>query len=276
MDIRNEDGLKTIKGLENNSVDLILTDPPYIISKESGMDKFQKKIEDKGLKEGNLNQEKTEAEWEKYKKDNDIKDDKDTEKKKKNYMKYGNTSGKKYAYSTDFGKWDKNFTMDTLENFIKLFYKKLKKGGTCIIFFDVWKISYLKEIMEKSKFKQIRLIEWIKTNPVPLNQSVNYLSNCREIALLGVKGGKPTFNSKYDKGIYTYPIQGGKNRFHPTQKNIKMFEELIMKHSNEGDLVLDTFLGGGTTALASKKLKRRFIGCEIEKEYYDKIMKIID
>ena len=72
--------------------------------------------------------------------------------------------------------------------------------------------------MEKYKFKQIRFIEWIKTNPVPLNQSVNYLTNSREIALLGVKGGKPTFNSKYDKGIYEYPIQSGKTRFHPTQK----------------------------------------------------------
>jgi len=114
--------------------------------------------------------------------------------------------------------------------------------------------------MEKYKFKQIRLIEWIKTNPIPLNQSVNYLTNAREIAVLGVKGGKPTFNSKYDKGIYEYPIQSGKDRFHPTQKNIKLFEDLIKKHSNEGDVVLDTFLGGGTTAIACKNTNRNFIG----------------
>ena len=73
--------------------------------------------------------------------------------------------------------------------------------GTCIIFFDVWKISHLKELMEKHKFKQIRFIEWIKTNPQPINSGTNYLTNCREIALLGVKKGKPTFNSKYDNGI---------------------------------------------------------------------------
>ena len=72
--------------------------------------------------------------------------------------------------------------------------------------------------------KQIRFIEWIKTNPQPLNSSTNYLTNCREIALLGVKGGKPIFNSKYDNGKYEFPLQGGKERFHPTQKtglNIK-------------------------------------------------------
>jgi len=65
------------------------------------------------------------------------------------------------------------------------------------MFFDIWKITILKELFEKHKFKQIRFIEWIKTNPQPLNSKVNYLTNCREIALLGVKGGKPTFNSKY-------------------------------------------------------------------------------
>jgi site-specific DNA-methyltransferase (adenine-specific) len=145
-----------------------------------------------------------------------------------------------------------------------------------IMFFDIWKITTLKEIMEKHKFKQIRFIEWIKTNPQPINSKINYLTNCREIVLLGIKGSKPTFNSKYDKGIYEFPMSSGKNKFHPTQKNIDLFIELIKKHSNESDLVMDTFLGGGTTAIASKITKRNFIGCEINKEYYDKIKTIID
>jgi len=51
---------------------------------------------------------------------------------------------------------------------------------------------------------------------------VNYLTNCREIALIGVKDGNPTFNSSYDNGIYMFPLQGGKNRFHPTQKKSKI------------------------------------------------------
>ena len=143
------------------------------------------------------------------------------------------------------------------------------------MFFDIWKISYLKDIMERNKFKQIRFIEWIKTNPQPLNSGVNYLTDCREVALIGIKGSKPTFNSKYDNGIYSFPLQGGKNRFHPTQKSLPLFEELIRKHSNEGDLVLDTFLGAGTTAIACKNTERHFKGCEIETEYYEKIITII-
>jgi site-specific DNA-methyltransferase (adenine-specific) len=67
-------------------------------------------------------------------------------------------------------------------------------------------------------------------------------------------------------------LQGGKNRFHPTQKSLLLFKELIQKHSNEGDTVLDTFLGGGTTALACKETKRKFKGCEISKEYFEKVM----
>jgi DNA modification methylase len=81
-----------------------------------------------------------------------------------------------------------------------------------IMFFDLWKITALKELMEKYKFKQVRMIIWSKSNPQPLNSSVNYLTNCREIALVGIKKSKPTFNSKYDNGIYSFP-QGGKN--HP-------------------------------------------------------------
>ena len=151
--------------------------------------------------------------------------------------------------------------------------------------------------MEKHKFCQIRMIEWIKTNPQPINSKVNYLTNCREIALVGVKGGSPTFNSKYDKGlyedsnssegqdenevynvyddIYHYPMASGKYKFHPTQKHLKLFEDIIKKHSNENDLVLDTFLGSGTTAIACKNTKRRFKGCEISQEYYDKINEVI-
>jgi len=81
------------------------------------------------------------------------------------------------------------------------------------MFFDLWKITELKDLLEKHKFKQIRFIEWIKTNPQPRNSKVNYLTNCREIALIGVKDGNPTFNSSYDNGIYMYPLQGGKTGF---------------------------------------------------------------
>ena len=272
--IKHQEGIDFLKTLADNSVDLILTDPPYLISKDSGMNKFVKEVEKLNASGEN---KKTEEEWTIFKAKKGYTDDK----YKENYIKYGNTSGNKYAFKTDYGEWDKTFTIEKLDEFIKLFYKKLRTGGTCIIFFDIWKLETLKKLMEtaktqKSGFKQIRFIEWLKTNPVPLNQSVNYLTNCREVALLGVKKGKPTFNSKYDKGVYEYPIQiGKKGERHPTQKNLLFFEDLIKKHSNEGDLVVDPFLGGGTTAFASKNTNRRFKGCEVDKNYFEIIQKNI-
>ena len=277
MIIKNQEGLQFLSGLPDESVDLVLTDPPYITSRKSGMDKWVDHVAEQDAAGTNL---KSEQDWEKFNAGMDWgkffgNKKRNIKKLKENYLKYGSIYGKKYAVRTDYGKWDSEFTMEDLQLFINHFYRVLKPGGTCIVFFDLWKITPLKEQLESAKFKQIRFIEWLKTNPQPINSKVNYLTNCREIALLGIKKSKPTFNSSYDKGVYEYPIQGGKDRFHPTQKNTKLFEELIKKHSNEGDTVLDCFLGSGTTAVAAMNTKRDFIGCELDKEYFEKtIMRI--
>ena len=269
IEIKLQEGFEYLSTIPNKSIDLILTDPPYIISRDSGMNSHYNTVKEN--ERMNVQEVKTEEEWLAYKTENGLTDDT----KRDNYIKYGTIYGKKYCVKTDYGEWDSGFTMDVLDRFIGEYYKKLRIGGTMIMFFDIWKISELKALLDKHKFKQIRFIEWIKTNPQPLNSKVNYLTNCREIALLGVKGGSPTFNSKYDNGIYEFPLQGGKNRFHPTQKSLRLFEELIKKHSNEDSVVLDTFLGSGTTAFACKNTNRRFKGCEISNEYYDKIMEIL-
>jgi site-specific DNA-methyltransferase (adenine-specific) len=269
IDIKNICGLEYLKTIGNNSIDLILTDPPYIISKNSGMNEHYNNV--KYNEENDIREVKTEEEWEEYKQENNIEDDINKEK----YIKYGSIYGKKYCVKTDYGNWDSEFSMIMLEKFICEYYKKLKKGGTLIMFFDLWKITDLKNLLEKYNFKQLRFIEWIKTNPQPRNSKVNYLTNCREIALVGIKQGNPTFNSSYDNGIYMYPLQSGKNRFHPTQKSLVLFEELIKKHSKENDTILDTFLGSGTTAIACKNTKRNFKGCEISTDYYNKILEIL-
>jgi len=270
IEIENTDGLKYLEKIKNKSIDLILTDPPYIISKESGMNKHYNKVQKN--KKNNIKFVKTEEEWDEYKEKNNITSDDN----KNNYLQYGTIYGTRYCVKTDYGEWDSEFTMETLDKFIELYYNKLRDGGTLIMFFDLWKLSELKILFEKHKFKQIRFIEWIKTNPQPRNSKINYLTNCREIALLGIKKSKPTFNSSYDNGIYMYPLQGGKNRNHPTQKSLALIQELIRKHSNENDTVLDTFLGSGTTAVACKKEKRNFKGCEISEEYYNKSLKFIE
>tara|TARA_R110002126_G_scaffold291173_1_gene450698 strand:+ start:864 stop:1736 length:873 start_codon:yes stop_codon:yes gene_type:complete len=278
--IFNQEGLDFLGTIESNSVDLVLTDPPYITSRQTGMHKWAEHVKKQDLP-GSI-PAKSEQEWldfianpknsldKFFENSNVVNRQNAISRMKKDFLKYGSTYGKKYAVTTDYGDWDSQFTLEIMNKFVEQFYRVLKKTGTAIVFFDMWKITNLKDILEGNKFKQLRFIEWIKTNPQPLNSSRNYLTNCREIALMGVKGGTPTFNSKYDNAIYNFPVQGGKNRFHPTQKSLPLFEELIRKHSNEGDLVLDPFLGAATTAEASKRTNRSFVGCEVDKDFYEK------
>lgn len=172
----------------------------------------------------------------------------------------------RFAVSMDFGEWDHQ--QIDLAAFATETYRVLRRGGTVIVWYDLWKISHVYEELAGAGFKMLRLIVWNKTNPVPLNSKRIYLSNSREMAVVGVKGGSPTFNSAYDSGDYSYPIprHGGK-RIHPTQKPLDLFRELIHKHSNPGDLVIDPFLGSGTTAVAAIQEDRQFTGCDIDEFY---------
>jgi len=235
--------LELLRSIEKGSVDLVLTDPPYLISRKSGMQSHkERKPGDKGYNQVSKR----------------IEDGKEIE------VDYG----RYFATATDFGQWDKDYTIDDLQLAIDEFYRILRPGGSCIIFFDLWKIETLSKLL--SKFSKHRLIEWLKTNPVPINQRATYLSNAREIAISCVKGGKATFNSKYDKGVYEYPIYSGKDRFHPTQKSLPLFEELIKKHSNEGDIIVDPYGGSGTTYVASTNTNRICLSCEPDEEYFEK------
>ena len=235
IELKQQDAYEFLLEVPSDSIDLILTDPPYEISRPSGF------IDSLTKPDGSPQSERT---------------------------------LRRFGISLDFGEWDKNEL--NLLPYINEMYRVLRPSGTMIMFYDLWKITPIKNMMEASKFKQIRFIEWIKTNPVPINSKINYLTNSREIALTGVKKSKPTFNSQYDNGIYKYPIYHGKDRFHPTQKSLKLFEELIQKHTNENDTVLDCFLGSGTTAVAALNTKRNFIGCEIDNGYYNKMVERIE
>ena len=203
--------------LPGGSVDLVLTDPPYTISKKTG---FASVV----------------------------------------------TGVQRFAVSMDFGTWD-HVQID-LYDMAKIFHRALRQGGTAIVWYDLWKLGELKDAMESAGFKMLRQIIWQKTNPVPLNMKAIYLSNSREMAIVGVKGGKPTFNSEYDNGIYRYPIpRHNGHRRHPTQKPLQLFSDLILKHSSSGDMVVDPFLGGGTTSVAAIQNGRRFAGCDIDEKY---------
>jgi DNA modification methylase len=277
------DGMDTLQAQPKNSVQLILTDPPYCISRDSGMNTLAKKI-----KRGDGNLHRTVAQWETFlatkpsvewdRLSCNSKSADPMAQFKNNYMQYGSIYGSKYAVTTDYGEWDASFDTEQLRAFVKEFYRVLGPSGTAIIWYDLWKASALADMMRDAGFKQIRMIFYEKTNPQPLNSALNYLTNCREVAVTGVKKSKPTFNSKYDRGVYRYPIPSGKFRIHPSQKPVRMFMDLIEKHSDPGDLIMDPFLGSGTTAVAVNHVNirsdtpRSFLGCEKDPEFFKRMV----
>ena len=67
--------------------------------------------------------------------------------------------------------------------------------------------------------------------------------------------------------FYTFSKTSDLNMGHKSQKPLKLMEKLVLENSKEGDIILDPFLGSGTTAVACQNLKRNFIGIEIDKKY---------
>lgn len=152
------------------------------------------------------------------------------------------------------------------EEFTKLCIQKCK--GSIYIFCGTHQLGRIREIMKDSGMTT-RIIVWHKSNPSPMNGQHVWLSGV-EFAVYGKKKGA-TFNAKCRNTVLKHPC--GRNKIHPTEKNLKLFKELIGVSSNEGDWVLDPCMGSGTTAVACKELIRRFIGFELSKEYYDKAIK---
>ncbi len=226
------DCLEGLKQLPDESVDLVLTDPPYNISK--------------------------------------LNDNRDKSKLNSPIMR------RESPLIYDFGDWD-NKTREEFLEFTQLWLSEccrvLKDGGTIISFFNKEDISFLGWTSKEFGIRTRTILSWHKTNPVPSFRKVNYLSAC-EFLWVGSKGDKSwTFNFKQQKEMHNFFETPNKSYYgetkHPTEKPLSLIKELIEIHSNPQDIVLDPFMGSGTTAVACKQLNRKFIGFEISKEYCD-------
>ncbi|MBD8069299.1 DNA-methyltransferase [Bacillus sp. PS06] len=195
--------------------------------------------------------------------------------RKTNFKNGGGDQKKFGSISMEFGEWDLEENSIDWFTLLEEFKRVLVPGGTMVIFYDIFKMSDIAVIAEKLKLKQPRIGFWEKTNPVPINAKINYLSNPREYFISYTKGTKRTFNSYYDKSSYEAPIVSGKVRFHPCQKPVTVLEEIIATHTNEGDTVLDCFMGSGSTGQAAINLNRNFIGFELDNTYFNKASNVL-
>ena len=171
----------------------------------------------------------------------------------------------------DFGNWDKGFD---LFSWIKPYTQLINKDGSMIIFCSYRYISNLCDELEKCDMIVKDVLIWQKNNPMPRNRDRRYVQDM-EFAIWAVKkGAKWIFNrpteKPYLRSVYQYPLCSGKEKTkHPTQKSLALMEDIIRVHTNENDIILDPFMGSGTTGVAALSLNRKFIGVEIDKDYFE-------
>ncbi len=171
----------------------------------------------------------------------------------------------------DFGEWDKDFD---LFSWIAKYEKILDKNGSMIVFCSYRYLSFIIKTMEENNLNVKDIILWKKSNPMPRNIERRYVQDM-EFAIWAVKkGSKWTFNKDknkpYMRSLFETPTVAGTEKVnHPTQKSLKLMRALIQTHTNEKDLIIDPFMGSGSTGLAAIQLGRKFIGVELDKTYFN-------
>ena len=232
------DCIEVLKKFPANSVDLIFADPPYNLQLQGELYR--------------PNQTKVDAvndEWDQF---------------------------------ASFEEYDK-FT----HNWLKECKRVLKKNGTIWVIGSYHNIFRVGKIMQDLEFWILNDIVWIKTNPMPNFKGTRF-NNAQETLIWASKDQKSKFTFHYksmkafndDKQMrsdWYIPICNGGERIkingkkaHSTQKPEALLFRIILSTSNVGDLILDPFMGSGTTGAVAKKLKRNFIGIEKE-DFYIKI-----
>ena len=181
----------------------------------------------------------------------------------------------------DFGTWDRG--KFDLYSWISAYSTILDKDGSMIIFCSYRYISHIIDALEAENTNmQVKdIIVWQKSNPMPRNRDRRYVQDM-EFAVWAVKKkSKWIFNRPEDKpylrAFYsTSTVSGSEKLGHPTQKSLKLMKELIEVHTNENQIILDPFMGSGSTGEAALSLDRYFIGIEYEEEYFNMAKKRLE
>ena len=165
----------------------------------------------------------------------------------------------------DFGEWDKGAD---LFSYIKEVSRVLTKDGSFVVFNDWKNLGDIARFAESLDFETKDMLRLKKTNPMPRNRDRRYVTDYECAVWFTKKKAKWTFNRQdltYQRPEFVCSVDKG---LHPTQKSLKLMQELLLIHSNEGDVVLDCFMGSGTTGAAAKNLNRDFIGIEMDEGYF--------
>ena len=170
----------------------------------------------------------------------------------------------------DFGEWDKNVD---LFSWLDRIPKLLDKNGSVVIFNDWKNLGDIVRYCENLNLEVKDMLRWEKTNPMPRNRDRRYITDYECAIWLVNKKAKWTFNrldEKYQRPKFVYGVVSGKEKtIHPTQKPVALMTELINIHSKENDIILDCYMGSGSTGVACVDTNRKFIGIELDENYFN-------
>lgn len=162
----------------------------------------------------------------------------------------------------------KKFNIEDLINFIP----KLKNNGNIVMFYDAKKCYQIIELFESNNLKFKNYIYYIKNNR-GINPRKNFVNKI-ETAIWFVKNSSYKWNGKGSSvnGFIdsSNELNVPYNCLHPTQKPIKVFEDIIKVFTDENDIVFDPYAGSGVTVKSCLNLNRNYICCEVDKKYYIK------
>jgi len=190
-------------------------------------------------------------------------------------------------------KWDKMTESEYLkftQEWLTECHRVLKSHGSIYISCTYHNIGELIMTLKALSFSPRNIITWYKNNAMPSMTKRSFTHSC-EYILYFTKGKNWIFNysdlkkinpdkakdgsQKQMRDLWTIPVCQGKERIrektgraaHPTQKPENLLERIIIAGSNKGNVVLDPFLGSGTTACVAQKLGRKWIGIETDDKY---------
>ncbi len=173
--------------------------------------------------------------------------------------------------------WD-NLSQEDWEKEMDVFFKEssrvLKKGGTLLLFMSLMKIETIIKLAAKYKFYYKTTGIWHKTNPMPRNMNIHFVNSTEAWVYFIKDNTSGTFNNKgkvVHDFVETSLTTSKEKKFgkHPTQKPAKLIAHFISLLSNENDVLLDPFMGSGTTGVCARKMDRKFIGLELDENYYE-------
>ena len=217
IDLRQGDCLELLKDIPDESIDLIVTDPPYKLTSRGSS----------GTMGGYWKEEKA----------------------KKGVI------------------FDNNSI--SCKEYLPEFYRILKNKSILYLMCNNTNLQEMINVATQSGFKFVKSLIWEKGNKI----CGRYYMNCFEYILLFRKGGDKPIKNCGTPDILKVPIKkqkdsNGKN-LHDTEKPVELMKILIENSSDENDIVLDPFMGIGTTGVACKELNRNFIGIELDSKYFN-------